>query len=144
MLFLLDTNILLAFIRLGLLGLYLDATYRLYTLQPSPLVSIVTEAELRALALKHNWGPEKMASLQRLLNPLQIVPLPFRNIVEAYATIDVFCERHGYALGKNDIWIAATANVTGATLLTTDRDFEPLHGRYLQCAWVNPASRIQA
>ena len=78
MLFLLDTNILLAFIRLGLLGLYLDVTYRLYTLQPSPLVSIVTEAELRALALKHN------------------------------------------------------------------RDFEPLHGRYLQCEWVNPASRIQA
>ena len=59
MLFLLDTNILLAFIRLGLLGLYLDATYRLYSLQPLPLVSIVTEAELRALALKHNWCQQK-------------------------------------------------------------------------------------
>jgi tRNA(fMet)-specific endonuclease VapC len=142
MLFLMDTNILLAFIRLGSLGLYLDATYSLYTLRPLPLVSVVTEGELRALALKHNWGPAKIASLQRLLNPLRIVPLPYRNIVEAYATIDDFCERNGHALGKNDIWIAATANVTRATLLTTDRDFEPLHGRYLQCEWVSPNSRI--
>jgi tRNA(fMet)-specific endonuclease VapC len=29
-------------------------------------------------------------------------------------------------MGKNDIWIAATARVLGATLLTTDKDFNHL------------------
>lgn len=29
-------------------------------------------------------------------------------------------------MGKNDLWIAATAYVTGATLLTTDADFDHL------------------
>jgi predicted nucleic acid-binding protein len=34
-------------------------------------------------------------------------------------------------MGKNDIWIAATVNVTGATLLTTDQDFDHLDGVFL-------------
>lgn len=33
----------------------------------------------------------------------------------------------GKALGKNDLWIAAAAKVSGATLLTTDPDFDILH-----------------
>jgi tRNA(fMet)-specific endonuclease VapC len=40
------------------------------------------------------------------------------------------------------LWIAATAHVTGATILTTDRDFDPLHGLFLQRDWVDPASRL--
>ncbi len=93
--FLLDTNILLAYIRFGLLGQYLEATYNLYGLQPAPFISIVTEGEIRAIAL-----------------------------------------------GKNDLWIAATAQVTGAAILTTDRDFDPLHGLFLQRDWIDPASRL--
>ena len=142
--FLTDTNILLAYIRFSLLGLYIEAKYHLLTINPVPYISVVTEGEVRAFALKRGWGVNKTADMRQRLNALTIIPLPYRNIVEAYATIDDFCERHGYALGKNDIWIAATATVTGATLLTTDRDFEPLHGRYLQCEWVSPDSRIQA
>ncbi len=34
-------------------------------------------------------------------------------------------------MGKNDLWIAATASVLGARLLTTDNDFEHLKGKYL-------------
>ncbi|MCY7311131.1 MAG: hypothetical protein LH619_10160, partial [Chitinophagaceae bacterium] len=33
--------------------------------------------------------------------------------------------------GKNDLWIAATANVAGATLLTTDNDFNHLDKTYI-------------
>ncbi len=34
-------------------------------------------------------------------------------------------------MGKNDLWIAATAYVTGASLMTTDGDFDHLNGVYL-------------
>ena len=140
--FLLDTNILLAYIRYSLLGQYIEAHYGLETIQPSPLISIVTEGEIRAFTLKRGWGLRKIADMQRCLASLSVVPLPFGGIVEAYAEIDNYCERNGFVLSKNDLCIAATAHVMGATILTTDRDFDPLHGLFLQRDWVDSASRI--
>ena len=32
-----------------------------------------------------------------------------------------------YIMGKNDIWIGATALILNATLVTTDKDFDHLH-----------------
>ena len=34
-------------------------------------------------------------------------------------------------MGKNDLWIAATASILNATLLTTDLDFNHLHNVFL-------------
>ena len=34
-------------------------------------------------------------------------------------------------MGKNDIWIAATASVFKLTLVTTDKDFDHLKDKYL-------------
>ena len=34
-------------------------------------------------------------------------------------------------MGKNDLWIAAIAHVTGATLVTTDKDFDQLAGKFV-------------
>lgn len=41
-------------------------------------------------------------------------------------------------LGKNDVWIAATAAVRRATLLTTDRDLDRLAPRFLTREWIDP------
>ena len=38
-----------------------------------------------------------------------------------------------------DRWIAATAKAADATLLTTDKDFDPLHPRYVERIWIDPA-----
>ncbi len=138
---LLDTNILLAYVRLGALGQYLEAVYNLYALDPPPLISVVTEGEIRSIALKKDWGAAKLVELQRLLTFLTIVPLPYSNIVDACARIDDHCTHNGFLLGKNDLWIAATAHVTDTTLLTTDRDFDPLHALFLQREWVDPDRR---
>ncbi len=35
-------------------------------------------------------------------------------------------------MGKNDIWIAATAYVTGSKLITYDNDFTHLENYYLE------------
>ncbi len=142
MLYLLDTNILLAYIRQGLLYAWIEAQYALTTTALTPLVSVVTQGEIRALALRLAWGPEKHQRLHRLLDLFVPVPLPYSNVVEAYALVDNYCLRKGLVLSKNDLWIAATAQVTGATILTTDRDFDPLHGLFLQRDWVDPNSRL--
>jgi hypothetical protein len=49
-LYLLDTNILLALIRNGPLGQYIDATYALRNQASKPLIIAVTKGEIRSLA----------------------------------------------------------------------------------------------
>ena len=41
------------------------------------------------------------------------------------------------SMKQNDIWIAATAHVSQATLLSTDRDFEHLHGIWVDYSYVD-------
>jgi len=60
-------------------------------------------------------------------------------IPDAYVKIDVYSEGIGRTMGKNDLWIAATANVTSATLLTTDKDFDHLDGAFINRVWIDPA-----
>ena len=142
MAYLLDTNILLAYVRQGLLFAWIEAHYALTTSAPPPFISIVTQGEARALSLRLSWGALKQQRLNQLLNLFAVVPLPISGVVDAYAQIDHYCVQNGLVVGKNDLWIAATASVTGATILTTDRDFDPLHGLFLQRDWVDPASRV--
>ena len=47
-------------------------------------------------------------------------------ILSSYATIDSYAIRLGRKMGKNDLWIAATARALGAKILTTDRDFDDI------------------
>jgi predicted nucleic acid-binding protein len=41
-------------------------------------------------------------------------------------------------MGKNDVWIAATASVLEGTLITTDTDFDHLQGEFLDRIYVDP------
>jgi hypothetical protein len=43
---------------------------------------------------------------------------------------------NGLGIGQNDCWIAAAARATDALLLTNDRDFDPLEGRFIRRAYV--------
>lgn len=74
-----------------------------------------------------------------MLNELVIVDLPQGAITERYSAVTAFCKKGGHALSDNDRWIAATAAATGATLLTTDRDFDVLHPRFVNRIWIDPA-----
>ncbi len=47
---------------------------------------------------------------------------------DAYAKIKRSREQQGLALDENDLWIAATATVLGATLVTRDSDFGSVEG----------------
>jgi tRNA(fMet)-specific endonuclease VapC len=40
-------------------------------------------------------------------------------------------------MGKNDLWIAATAALPGLKLVTTDADFNHLHKVFMEVKWLN-------
>jgi tRNA(fMet)-specific endonuclease VapC len=101
------------------------------------LISIVTIGEILALSKKLSWGLWRIAALEQLLADLVAVEIS-DEILELYARIDAFLHRTGKPIQQNDIWIAATAVASGAHLLTTDKDFDPLYPNYLDRTWIDP------
>jgi tRNA(fMet)-specific endonuclease VapC len=134
--YLLDTNILVALIRGGPLGQFIDATYQLRHQPNKPLISAVTKGEIRSLARRLQWGTAKRQSLIQLLqNEVVSLEIDHPAIMDAYEEIDCFSLSHplgAYNMGKNDLWIAATAKASGAVLLTTDTDFDHLDPAHIK------------
>lgn len=91
-----------------------------------------------------------MNTLKKLLSQFLIVPVNDIEIVERYAEIDAYSQgklakrplpsgMSSRNMGKNDIWIAATASLTKTTLLTTDPDFNHLiDSHYLDVEKIEP------
>lgn len=150
-LYLLDTNVVLALLRGGALGAFIEATYGLRRVGLRPLISVVTHGEMRVLAARNGWGDNRRAAMQRALDALVTVDIHVAAVIEAYAQVDIYSQQHpdgARNMGKNDLWIAACTVASGATLLTTDRDFDHLipsesnptpllAGRY-----IDPSSRL--
>jgi len=140
-LLLLDTNIVLALVRGGPLGSYLDGTFVLRAAKERPLISVVTHGEIRVLAHRNGWGKQKMAALDNALNNLVTVDINHPSVLDAYVKIDLYSQQHPAGarnMGKNDLWIAACAKAAGATLLTTDQDFDHLTPELLEVERVAP------
>lgn len=135
---LLDTSILVHYARGSRLGAWVEQTYSLQTSPVVPLICVVTEGELRSLALQFGWGDARTRRLLRLISYFVSVPLDVAGIFDSYAAIDHFSRSTGRPMGKNDVWIAAAARVTGARLLTTDADFDHLDARFLARDYIDP------
>ncbi len=136
----LDTNLLVGLIRNDH---FRDKFYEKYPLNENNLIiSVVTEGEILALSIKWKWGKRKIERFFQLVKDIVIYPIKTRKIIDAYAQIDAYSQgklenkplpnkMSSRNMGKNDLWIASTAHVIDATLITTDRDFEHLHGTFL-------------
>jgi tRNA(fMet)-specific endonuclease VapC len=128
---LLDTNIFVHLIRHDVVGEDLKVRRELLLTDVTPAFSMVTEAEIKSLAYQFNWGVDKIEQMRYYLEYFRRVPIDVPEVIEAYAVIDSFSKSIGITMGKNDVWIAATARFTGFELITTDRDFDHLHGTFL-------------
>ncbi len=140
--YVLDTSVVLNLIRGNALGKKIDQAFGLTSAFHRQLVSIVTEAELWVMADRNDWGSEKRAALQHALDSLVIIPIDSKDMVQAYvdiSTVDLAAAAGARNMGKNDIWIAATALYTELPLLTTDKDFRFLNNKLLQVMWVDPS-----
>ena len=69
-------------------------------------------------------------------------------IIQRYAEIDAYSQGKDPVkplprgltsrnMGKNDLWIAATASVLRAQLLTTDKDFDHLNGSFIDLVYID-------
>jgi predicted nucleic acid-binding protein len=140
--YVLDTNVLLHLIRGRALGAKIDQAFGLTSTLQRQIVSIVTQAELRVIADRKGWGAAKRTALQNALDNLVIMPIDSIELVDAYVRVaraDFKADGGARNMGKNDIWIAATALYTQLPLLTTDKDFRFLDNDLLQVMWVDPA-----
>ncbi|MCU0348402.1 MAG: PIN domain-containing protein [Saprospiraceae bacterium] len=143
MTYLLDTNILLIYIRQNSTLSWIDHNYNPLGAGNIPVISVVTAGEIRSIALRNSWGKKKYQQLETLLNQLVVADINAEDVIERYAEIDAFSQGRlkgkqlGFSsrnMGKNDLWIAATAAVIGAVLLTADADFDHLEGVYIKLA----------
>lgn len=138
-LYLLDTNILVHFVRGDTVWARIRTQYGLLAADPVPLVAVVSAGELRSLAYQRGWSVAKRSQMEFCLGYFKGVTIYDPAVIEAYALIDSHFQRQGHSLGKNDLWIAAIANVTGARLLTTDHDFDPMDPLFLSRDWIDPS-----
>ncbi|XXY55077.1 PIN domain-containing protein [Sorangium sp. So ce269] len=129
---LLDTVVVLHLVRGNDTGKRIDAAIRLSARAERPLISTITVGEALGFAQYRGWGPDKTERLRAYLE--QFVPIDINDeaVFDAYAAMHAYLVRNGRKLSDNDVWIAACARATSATLITTDKDFDPLHGEYIQ------------
>ena len=115
------------------------------------VTSVVCQGEILALAEKRGWGEEKRIELASLLAKVPTVDINKQAILNAYALIDAWTHgksvtaphdasppKPAVSMGKNDLWIAATAHASKATLLSTDKNFDHLDGVWLKRIYVDP------
>lgn len=139
-LIILDTNVLLHLVRGRSAGKWIDEQYDLRGRLERPLISTVTVGEILRIALRNTWGEGKTQFLRQLLAELVIVDIGQADILDRYAEIGSRLEALGRNIGDNDLWIAATASAKGAILLTTDRDFDPLHPHLIERIRIDPGN----
>lgn len=142
----LDTNILLYMVRGK--KTYFVETFELDNPSNQVYTSIVSIGEMRALALQLNWGISKNEESERLFSVFLSLDINNNRILNRYAEIDTFSKGKligrplvgsARTMGKNDLWIAATASVLDATLITTDKDFNHLNSEFLRVSYVEPS-----
>jgi tRNA(fMet)-specific endonuclease VapC len=139
--YVLDTSTVLNLIRGKDLGKQIDAAYGLVVSMHRQTISIVTHGELKTLAKRRYWGPAKQQALAAALGNLVTINIDSDPLVDAYVRVEEACrstpggERK---MGQNDMWIAATALLSGLPLITTDKDFNHLNGRVITVHWVDP------
>jgi tRNA(fMet)-specific endonuclease VapC len=146
-LYLFDTTVLLALIRGGELGRYVNHTFRLSEVINKPLISVVSHGEIWALADRNGWGDKKRQALSEMLGDLVTLDLNDRSIIDAYVDVhrkNLAHPKGSRVLSDNDKWIAATARAAAAVLLTTDQDFIHLNPDVCTVHYVDPASRLPA
>lgn len=141
--YLLDTNILVSLIRDDALGKLIQAQYKLRAFITKCMISVVTVGEIEKLARQFGWGNDKLTAMRGLLHQLIWIDINDPAIFSSYAEIECVSDAQGISMGKNDAWIAATAKASGATLLTTDRDFDHLDPTQLTRIWIDPQTPSQ-
>jgi tRNA(fMet)-specific endonuclease VapC len=132
--YLLDTGILLHWVRGSKVATVVDGQFQLRAANFRPLICEVSLGEIEAFARTEKWGEQKRSKLKELKKELIVVDISDSRVIEAYADLSSLAKANGWGIfhGKNELWVGAATRVTGAALLTADKDFLPLRdGKHL-------------
>ena len=141
-----DTNILLHYIRENEVFKMVENVIAPFSGGHDVFISVVSVGEIKSIARQNNWGEKKLHKMMNMLSKLIRTDINVESIIEAYAEIDAYSQNKlshrplpltARNMGKNDLWIAATASVLDATLLTNDPDFDHLNGVFLPVAKIS-------
>jgi len=147
--YVLDTGIILGYAKGAGYAKYVDQTYSISAPPNIGVISVVTEGEMLSIAKQRGWGQSKTLALHAILMAIPTIDINNQRILDAYAEIDAYSQgkctpshlpavSSARNMGKNDIWIAATATVLKAFLVTTDQHFSHLHGNYMDVIYIDP------
>ncbi len=90
---------------------------------PDLLVSFMTEAELERWILQAKWGPERIMRFRTYMKRFVSVPSS-RDLIVKWAEVMVAARSIGRRIEVADAWIAATALLYEAPLVTNNpRDY---------------------
>ena len=135
-----DTNAILIYLRDREKKLWLDENYDPLGKGNTAIISVVVLGELESISLRNNWGQKRIENLETFLRKFLIADINSRDVIKKYGEIDAFSQGKlkenplgdsSRNMGKNDLWIAATTSITNSKLITSDRDFDHLNGKYL-------------
>jgi tRNA(fMet)-specific endonuclease VapC len=144
--YLLDTNLILIYSRDSDISDKIETVYHLFGDANTLAVSAVTLGELDAMIKKLKMGIKRQKKIEDMLKPMMKLSINDEAIIQCYGDIDTFSQGKlntkkskftARNMGKNDVWIAATASVYDLTLVTTDKDFHHLDGEFLNLEYVD-------
>jgi predicted nucleic acid-binding protein len=84
------------------------------------LISFMTEAELEHWAITANWSPKRIEWLRLFISRFAIVPSSHALIIK-WAESMAFARKAGRRIETADAWVAATALLYDAPLLTHNK-----------------------
>ena len=133
-----DTNIVLA------VGRAANPAHLLQALNPDDeliYVSFATVAETQSIAYQNGWGQRKASLIENFFAAIRVIGISDL-LLPAYVGVDAYSQRNhpDYQtypfdtprnMGKNDLYIGATASLLNLQLVTTDQDFDHLHDVFL-------------
>jgi tRNA(fMet)-specific endonuclease VapC len=110
------------------------------------IISVVTKAEMESFALQNQWGTKKIEKFEKVLGNVTVIDINHNDnsLLSEYSQIDSYSKGKGVSkngrkingsarkMGKNDLWIAATASALDVTLITTDGDFDHLSPDFIK------------
>ena len=141
-----DTNVLIIYSRSADIAKRIERDHQLFDGSNDLAVSVVTIGEINSLTAQYDYGKRRKKSIQNMLGKVLEIDINIRKILDLYGQIDAYSQGKlknkkgnftSRNMGKNDLWIAATASAFDMVLVTTDQDFDHLDGEFIKLKYID-------
>lgn len=144
--YLLDTNVVIIYSKSKDRARKIEADYKIFAKENNLAISIVSIAEINSIIHQFEIGDKRRKGIDKILGNVTKLDISYDEILKKYEEIDAYSRgKHrtikssfsAINMGKNDLWIAATASAFNITLVTTDKDFNHLNGRFIEVEFID-------